>query len=773
MDLLNFLISNNLHFRCIWYYIQASDGKKIPVGEKNNITIEDALATRWKNRSEPEWAVSSPRFKNTTTEEWSTRVPAYSIYLKHISNLYVIDVDVKGINSMADFVSQTGIRHFENSSWIKGNTKGIHIYVYIENMIQFSDQQGVYNDFDGDLLKVNNVWEGRKKTVEGEKIETVQWDQIKDIFNIEKMTNTKENPKPKASTKKVVKEKAAQLENTVVNTETEIEPALKDMIYEVFKNDYEIIEMRDYLIISTVMVHTGFTIEEWRDWHGNKNDDHIWKGIKKGQDGYDQWRKILEKMAVRLFPERLKEWDKKHGFKQPISTKTAEDKPAKYWFEVNQKFEETHCKIINKAFFVKKTEDNSILLMTPAHMNHAYSNMSYIDMVPNKEGDIVEKKKPFLKRWLSIDHEAKSYQDIGIYPKKALCPETIFNMWIPFTGETMLGDIEKGKEGRDSLLKHIHILCNNDKAVSDYFEKWIAQMFQYPEVKTICPTLISEEGSGKGTLLTLLQKMMGKGKVFITTNPSRDVWGSFNPLMADCFLVNLNELSLKDTVEAMSVIKGLITDDTLTINNKGISPYEISSYHRFIATTNNLEPFTSKNGDRRNLIIQSSDEKKGDIPYFTQLQKYLADDNVIKACYEYFMSIPDMDKFALIPMPITEYQAALKEGNRSHLDQFFEAFTREHFQEKEIELLSKEIYSNFYKWSKEMKIEHTMSAIKMGKALSTCKSAGLKKGKHTNKGNTWILDIAEFKKEFGLGNLVLWNGGETEGETDEEEIIEA
>jgi hypothetical protein len=390
--------------------------------------------------------------------------------------------------------------------------------------------------------------------------------------------------------------------------------------------------------------------------------------------------------------------------------------------------------------------------------------MSYNDVIV-KDGETHVIKKPFLAEWLGINHNIKSYQDIGIYPNISKCPKNIFNVWIPFAGQTMEANIEAGQEGLAAMLNHIHILCNNEKEVSDYFIKWIAQMFQYPEIKTICPTLISSEGAGKGTLLTLLQKMMGKSKVFITTTPSRDVWGSFNPMMADSFLVNLNELSLKDTVEAMSVIKGLITDDTLTINIKGISAYEQRSYHRFIITTNNPEPITSTNGDRRNLIIKSSDEKCKDIPYFTQLQKYLADDNVIKACYDYFMKIPDMDKFAQIPLPITEYQQALKEGNRSHIDQFFEHYTSKYFQETKKEELSKDLYAEFLKWSKEMKIEHPMSAIKMGKALSTCKYEGLKKGRHTNQGNTWIIDIEAFKKQFGLGNLVLWKPeAETDGE---------
>ena len=122
------------------------------------------------------------------------------------------------------------------------------------------------------------------------------------------------------------------------------------------------------------------------------------------------------------------------------------------------------------------------------------------------------------------------------------------------------------------------------------------------------PTFISGEGSGKGTLFKLFEKMLGNEKVFETTNPNRDVWGDFNGMMCNCFLVNLNELSKKDTMDAEGKIKGLITDNTLAINQKGIPQYKIKSYHRFITTTNKEEPVNTTNGDRRNLIIRSSDE---------------------------------------------------------------------------------------------------------------------------------------------------------------------
>merc|ERR1712196_550913 len=153
-------------------------------------------------------------------------------------------------------------------------------------------------------------------------------------------------------------------------------------------------------------------------------------------------------------------------------------------------------------------------------------------------------------------------------------------------------------------------------------------MGQYPATKTICPTIISEQGGGKGTLMRLLRLIMGVRKVVETTNPTRDCWGDFNSVMQSAFLVNLNELSLKDTIEAEGKIKGLITDDTFIIDKKNTPQHMIKSYHRFIITTNKEEPIKTSKDDRRNLIIRASDEKCGDKTYFTRLYKHLKDKNV-------------------------------------------------------------------------------------------------------------------------------------------------
>ena len=68
-SLLEFLLTENIPFLKIWYYnIDEIDGKKMPIGEKNNITIEEMkLNNQKEGHYKPTYKKS---IKNKTTDEW-------------------------------------------------------------------------------------------------------------------------------------------------------------------------------------------------------------------------------------------------------------------------------------------------------------------------------------------------------------------------------------------------------------------------------------------------------------------------------------------------------------------------------------------------------------------------------------------------------------------------------------------------------------------------------------------------------------------------------
>jgi hypothetical protein len=250
-----------------------------------------------------------------------------------------------------------------------------------------------------------------------------------------------------------------------------------------------------------------------------------------------------------------------------------------------------------------------------------------------------------------------------------------------------------------------------------------------------------------------MKKILGDSKVFETSNPSRDVWGSFNGMMAQCFLVNCNELSKKDSQEAQGRIKTLITDNSLTINIKGVPQFEIVSYHRFINTTNKKDPINTYEDDRRNFIIRCSDELIGNKEYFDNYYNMLDDYDSIKSIYTYLKNIPDMDKFRKIKIPFSEHQEILKQQNKPIELQFMEYCAFEKFNNSEIiKCKPPEIMEWFNEFLMINNItDYRINSIKLGVRISLLRLKGIEKT-HDKHSNVYIMNITELKQNFNYFN---------------------
>ncbi len=428
--------------------------------------------------------------------------------------------------------------------------------------------------------------------------------------------------------------------------------------------------------------------------------------------------------------------------------------------KVSEVFELHHCKIVNKSNYIKSS-DNKIIIMSRTQLKTAYENMIYTKAVTKyiKGNPITEYvTKNFINDWLVNNPSQRSYMDIGCYPRGLTCPSNHFNVWTPFDME-LIREYKPNAEALQFFLNHLKIICNNDIPVYEYFLKWIAQMIQYPAIKSNCPVFISNEGAGKSSILRMFEKMFGSEKCFETANPLRDVWGDFNGRMANTFLVNLNELSKKDTLDSIGRIKALITDPKLTINNKGVSQYDIMSPHRFIMTTNNEEPIESKNDDRRLWVIRCSDELIGNKDYFKKLYEYIDNMDAIKTLFEFFFTFEDMKDFNKLEKPVTEYQKELQSISVNPIELWLKDFTESHSETDFVKLDSKECYDLFCEWTSSNSIEYHCNAIKFGVRLMRipiCKTAveTIKKKSCYAK----QFDIEKLKKHFGIGCLLIESG---------------
>lgn len=200
---------NKIPYKRIWYYINDKSNKKKPIFENNTWTVEqiNENSKRFKNWG---YAPKTEVFKNNKDEkvvrylsenEFKSLQKTYSLYLKHTNDIYCLDVDDANIKTLDDFIKLSPeFDIFKNCCWIKGNNKGIHIYLKVNNMITYTNQIDIFKNFTGDFLHLTNVWEKIGKNFNG-KIQEFDFDNIKHLFNIENMNNDINKPKSKSKSK--------------------------------------------------------------------------------------------------------------------------------------------------------------------------------------------------------------------------------------------------------------------------------------------------------------------------------------------------------------------------------------------------------------------------------------------------------------------------------------------------------------------------------------------------------------------------------------------
>lgn len=418
---------------------------------------------------------------------------------------------------------------------------------------------------------------------------------------------------------------------------------------------------------------------------------------------------------------------------------------------MKEEFEEENFKVMSNDLFMMKMTDGTYQFKKKNSMITTYEHLQVDIIKKDRSGAEIIEQKSFISMWMKDPH-MKKYNNVGIYPPPLEPPKKVYNLWRPFRGDELIKNYTPVPDAIDKFKTHFLKLCDNNEDVSSYFIKWVAQLIQFPAIKTNVPIFTGGQGCGKGTAMTLIKKLIGEDKYFKTSNPERDVWGTFNSLMANSFFIQINELEKKQMMKSLGIIKELITDSELTINPKGLTPYEITSFHRFSMTTNKEDPFVTHKDDRRTYIIKCSNELIDNKEYFDNFYKMINDDNSIATIYDYLKNLEGIDKFLDIPKPITSYQQTLQDINTDIIDSFMINFTTEHYydEKRQFEISSSEIYTEFKNYCKKVGVEGIMSSQKFHGRITLRNIKGIEEGLRSNKGRKKKIDIPLLIEHFNI-----------------------
>lgn len=434
-------------------------------------------------------------------------------------------------------------------------------------------------------------------------------------------------------------------------------------------------------------------------------------------------------------------------------------------------FEKNHFKVIDSKNLFKITRDiddgtiKELIRFSTTEIKDAYGHLTYrVNIGSEKKPRIVE--GTYVNDWLK-DSRMKNYESFVNRPPPMSVPKSLYNLWSKFRIEQLYDSIDLSEiddnvnKGVEMIKRLMMVLCNNDTETYDWVCRWVGHALKYPAEKSFAICLISLEGAGKGTMNKVFEKLFGRSKVMETTKPERDVWGQFNSLMVNSYIVNINEMDQKKLDNSVGELKGLITDSKLNINCKGKDPFEIESFHRFMFNSNNLAPLKVTGDDRRFVIIRSSDELKGNCAFFTEINECIENDRVIKKFYDYLMALPNLETFHREPKILTSYQSIIQNSNRPSYDLFLEQFTLSHMDEDEIIISSKLLFSEFQVWESDNDAQFKMNNQSFYRNLNlmqfdsgTMVTSKTDKTLHTRAGNNIKFDLVKLKKKYGISNCV-------------------
>ena len=163
-----------------------------------------------------------------------------------------------------------------------------------------------------------------------------------------------------------------------------------------------------------------------------------------------------------------------------------------------------------------------------------------------------------------------------------------------------------------------NVICNGDNESYIYLLKYIAHALQKPEEKPgVMVILIGGQGIGKGTLGRILQKIWSA--TYIQVNNIDAVVGTFNAILERAYVVFMDEALFAGNRRGTDELKSIVTEPIIQISEKYQPSRQIRSVHRFIAATNADHFKNTERDDRRDFTLRVSEERKGDLAYWTEL----------------------------------------------------------------------------------------------------------------------------------------------------------
>lgn len=178
------------------------------------------------------------------------------------------------------------------------------------------------------------------------------------------------------------------------------------------------------------------------------------------------------------------------------------------------------------------------------------------------------------------------------------------NIYYPDPQPSMPGDASP-------FVEHIRKLLPNERD-QRIILSWMAALVQNKGVKfTWAIALQGAQGNGKTFIADALKKCVGPR--YWHTPAAEDLVGKFNGYLEGKMLINVEEIHMQGRRDVLDVLKPLITNVAVEVQNKGENKHMIDNVANWFFTTNHRDAIVKTGDDRRYAVLFSAQQHARDL----------------------------------------------------------------------------------------------------------------------------------------------------------------